>query len=143
MGLVPFLFKGNHFRPLISLPVSETYSRLRSAGKKGSQGRLRPPNNEEANIYVRIADSRFLSILPSCSVLPFQSLNTLDERERSWCLMALTDTNPAHHVTAVPGREGGAACSHSLAEESGNKPLEYASGFLHCTAGCLQPSDHL
>lgn len=36
VGLALILFNWNHFSPFITLPVSETYLRLRSVGEKGS-----------------------------------------------------------------------------------------------------------
>lgn len=121
VGLAPILFNWNHFSPFITLPVSETYLRLRSVGEKKkdpfsvlwillkihkSRGLVQVFITMRILIfYVRIADRRYFFFLPSCSILPYQSINTLavwQEGRRAlipdWCWWTQIQPN---HITCI------------------------------------------
>lgn len=62
MGLAPILFSWNHFSPFITLPVSETYLRLRSARRGEEEGKKRLPSLSSLGTF-KIHKSRGLGFL--------------------------------------------------------------------------------
>lgn len=120
VGLAPILFNWNHFSLFITLPVSETYLRLRSVGKKGAPlsaldsfkihksrglGFLSASlhNNENSNILCKNSWQEIFLLLHSCSILLYQSINILvvwQECRQVCSFLTGTDGHKSHPITS-------------------------------------------
>lgn len=162
MGLAPILFNWNHFSPFITLPVSETYLRLRSVGERGKKEKgspslssldtfkihksrglgflsASPHNNETSNILCKNSWQGiffFPPLLLHFALSKSKYIWREGSRARSFLTGAdghKSDPITSHAYSRRPG-ERGASHLYSHVSQRRNKAFQYASRLFRLAA---------